>query len=155
MNAHSPSNTQSQGTRHSESRSLFNVPYDVYQNVNYDAMSPSDLIRALKAMNRQIVRMQETRLERDNEVRALQQIVDVYETERNEKVSEMQMFQSRLAVMEDMAAELSRRKSASASLLQEQDSLWRNLQESEEKQKEEHRNYEAAVHEATKYKKLV
>ena len=99
--------------------------------------------------------MQIIRSERDNEVEHLQRILDVYENERDEKVTEMQTFKARLAVMDDMEAELRRHKSISVRSVQEHDSLWLQLEESETKQREEHRKYEQVVKEASKYKRLV
>ena len=85
----------------------------------------------------------------------LERQLEIYEQERNEKVDELHTFQARLDVMDDMQIELRRHKSTSRSLLQEKDSLLWAMEESENQQRNQRRKYEAALREATKYKRLV
>ena len=128
-------------------------------DIDFSALSAKELVRTLRSQQKQTMKLQRWILEHGQP--ALETVIDlerqleIYEQERNEKVDELHTFQARLDVMDDMQIELRRHKSTSRSLLQEKDSLLLAMEESENQQRNQRRKYEAALREATKYKRLV
>ena len=126
--------------------------------IDYDAIPSAELVRRLKAQSAETLRLRQWVVSVGQpaveKVDELEQMLEVYEAERNEKVDELQRFQTRLSVMDDMQDQLRRHKSASHSLLQEKDSLLVAMEESAQRHSNQRRKYEEAVRECMKYKKL-
>ena len=156
-----PSTANTHNTRHSASTLGFpDLALDSDVNdIDFSALSAKELVRTLRSQQKQTMKLQRWILEHGQP--ALETVIDlerqleIYEQERNEKVDELHTFQARLDVMDDMQIELRRHKSTSRSLLQEKDSLLLAMEESENQQRNQRRKYEAALREATKYKRLV
>ena len=150
------------GTQHSvvsaSTVEYWNLEADL-DNIDINTTSAKDLMRKLKSQHKANMKLQQWILEHGQpaieKVGDLERQLDVYEQERHEKVDELQTFQARLSVMDDMQTELRRHKSASIGLLLEKDSLLIAMEESEQLQRSQRRKYEAALREASKYKQLV